>query len=140
MARLKTQVTYPRNQVLAVLRTLNELVVSLDQIGSASYDMTKAEHQAALSEFMGPKMFRKWARARAILSAPFSTALGADEMDELEREMQALSIGMTERGRQAGDAQTKLLQATARSRWGCILFVSGAPCLSRFVGPPRHSL
>jgi hypothetical protein len=65
------------------------LVVSLDQIGSASYDMTEAENNAALSDFMRRhKMFRKLARARAILSAPFPTELGADEMDELEREMQ----------------------------------------------------
>jgi len=86
----KNQVTYQRKKVIAVLRTLNELVVSLDQIGSASYDMTKAEHQAALSDFMGPKMFRKLASARAILSAPFSAKLGVDEMDELEREMQEI--------------------------------------------------
>ena len=84
----KSQITYPRKKVIAVLRTLNELVVSLDQIGSASDDMTETENLAALSDFMGPKMFRKLARARAILSAPFSTKLGADEMDELEREMQ----------------------------------------------------
>src|SRR5262245_13318026 len=90
MRAANKQITYQRRRVIAVLRTLNELVVSLDQIGSASYDMTKAEHQAAISEFMGPKMFRKLARARAILSAPFSTELGADEMDELEREMQGI--------------------------------------------------
>jgi hypothetical protein len=84
----KNQVTYQRKKVVAIVRTLNELVVSLDQIGSASYEMTKVEHQSALSDFMGPKMFRKLARARAILSASFSTKDGADEMNELEREMQ----------------------------------------------------
>jgi|ERR1022692_1816788 hypothetical protein len=92
MRASKNQVTYPRKKVIAVLRALNELVVSLDQIGSASYDMTEVEHQAALSDFMGPKMLRKLARARAILSAPFSTKLGADEMDELEREMQDIQF------------------------------------------------
>jgi len=51
----KNQVTYPRKKVIAVLRTLNELVVSLDQIGSASYDMTEAKRQAALSDFMRPQ-------------------------------------------------------------------------------------
>ena len=87
MRHTKNQVTYPRKKIIVVLRTLNELVVSLDQIGSPSYDMTKAEHQAALYDFMGPKMFRKLAQARSILSAPFPTELGADDMEELEREM-----------------------------------------------------
>jgi hypothetical protein len=85
----RSQVTYPRKKIIVVLRTLNELVVSLDQIGSASCDMTEAEHHCALSDFMRRhRMFRKLAQARAILSAPFPTELGADEMAELEREMQ----------------------------------------------------
>jgi len=43
------------------------------------YDMTEAKRQAALSDFMRPKMFRKLARARAIFVGSFSTKLGADE-------------------------------------------------------------
>jgi len=89
MPRPKGHITYPRKKVLAVLRTLNEFVVSLDHIGSASYDMTKVENDAALSDFIRRhKIFRKMAEARAILSEPFPTKLGADDMDELEREMQ----------------------------------------------------
>ena len=89
MRRPKSRISYPRKDVIAVLRTLNELVVSLDQLGSASYDMTKAASDAALSDFLRRhNIYRKTAEARRILSAPFSTALGADEMDELEREMQ----------------------------------------------------
>jgi hypothetical protein len=89
MRRPKDHITYPRKKVLAVLRTLNEFVVSLDHIGSASYDMTEAEHDAALTDFIRRhKIFRKMAEARTILSAPFPTKRGADDMDELEREMQ----------------------------------------------------
>jgi hypothetical protein len=88
MRRPKDHITYPRKKVLAVLRTLNEFVVSLDHIGSASCDMTQAEHDAALADFIRRhKMFRKMAEARTILSAPFPIRLGADDMDELEREM-----------------------------------------------------
>ncbi len=80
---------YPRKQIITVLRTLNELEVSLDRIGSASYDMTEVEYRAALSDFIKRhKIFRKAAQARRILSAPFSSKVGADGMDELEREMQ----------------------------------------------------
>jgi hypothetical protein len=37
-------ITYPRRQVLEVLRILEELVVSLDRIGSASFEKTKLEN------------------------------------------------------------------------------------------------
>jgi len=89
MRASKNQVAYPRKKIIAVLRSLEELVVSLDRIGSASYGMTKAEHDAALADFIQRhKIFRKAAQARRILSEPFPTTLGADHMDELEREMQ----------------------------------------------------
>ena len=85
-------VTYSREQILEVLRTLNEIVVSLDHIGSASYDMTKRGRTAALEEFISDHhISRKTAKARMILSAAFSTRVGADGMDELEREMQGVS-------------------------------------------------
>ena len=83
----KNRIAYPRKQILEVLRTLEELVVSLDQLGSA--DMTKQEHDSAVSHFIQRhRIFRKAARARRILSEPFPAAVGADGMDELEREMQ----------------------------------------------------
>ena len=85
----KNHIAYPRKRIIEVLRTLNELVVSLDRIGSASYDMTKAQHDAALTDFIQRhKIFRKAAQARRILSEPFPTTLGPDDMDELEREME----------------------------------------------------
>jgi hypothetical protein len=91
MGRPKNQVTYSRKEVLAVLRTLNEFVVSLDHVGSASYDTTSAEHDAALTDFIQRhKVFRKMAQARAILSKPFTGPVGPDGMDELEREMQGI--------------------------------------------------
>jgi hypothetical protein len=89
MRASKSKISYPRKQIIQVLRTLNELVVSLDRIGSASYDMSKAQNDAALTDFVRRhKIFRKTAEARQILSTPFSSAVGADGMDELEREMQ----------------------------------------------------
>jgi hypothetical protein len=85
----KGHISYPRKQIIKVLWTLNELAVSLDRLGSASYDMTKAQSDAVLSDFIERhKIYRKTAEARRILSAPFSTAIGGDGMDELERAMQ----------------------------------------------------
>jgi hypothetical protein len=87
----KKKISYPRKQIIQVLRTLNELVVSLDRIGSASYDMTKAQSDAVLSDFIRRhKIFRKVADARRILSVPFSTVVDTDGMDELERKMQRI--------------------------------------------------
>jgi len=87
--RSMKNIAYPRRKDIEVLRTLNEIVVSLDHIGSASYDMSKHEQLAALEEFIsGHRIFHKTAKARQILSSAFSTRAGADGMDELEREMQ----------------------------------------------------
>jgi hypothetical protein len=83
------QIAYPRSQIINVLRTLDELVVSLDRIGSSSSDMTELEQNAAIANFIrNHDVFRKVAQARQILSEPFPTALGPDGMEDLEREMQ----------------------------------------------------
>src|SRR5579859_3273199 len=91
MLPLMKTVKYPRKKVIEVLRTLNEIVVSLDHPGSASYDMTKKERLEVLEEFvLKHKVFQKTAKARAILSGAFSSKLGPDGMDELAREMQGI--------------------------------------------------
>ena len=85
----KKKVTYPRSEVLKVLRTLSEIVVSLDRIGSASVGIPQGRANAQLWEFVKKhKVARKLANARAALSEPFSQEIGSDDMDELEREMQ----------------------------------------------------
>jgi hypothetical protein len=72
----KDRITYPRKKLLAVLRTLNEFVVSLDRIGSASYDMAKVDNNAALADFIERhKIFRKMAQARAIYLNLFPPSL-----------------------------------------------------------------
>ena len=85
------QIAYPRTQIIEVLRTLEELVVSLDRIGSSSSDMTELEQNAAIANFIrNHNAFQKLAQARQILSEPFPTSLGPDGMEELEREMQGV--------------------------------------------------
>ena len=46
----KNHIVYPRTQIIKVLRTLNELVVSLDRLGST--EMTKGEHDSAVADFI----------------------------------------------------------------------------------------
>ena len=85
------QVSYPRKKIVEVLRTLEEIVVSLDRIGSGAHDQTKEEHDATVAAFIQKHaIFKKAAKARRILSDAFSRELGPDDMEELEREMQGV--------------------------------------------------
>ena len=85
-------IEYPQESALDVLRTLDELVVSLDRIGAATADLTPERRAAIIDTFIRDHdIFRKAARARAILSEPFPTALGPDDMEFLEREMRSVS-------------------------------------------------
>src|SRR5688572_26972078 len=94
------RVSYQRKKVIEVLRTLNELVVSLDRIGAAAADQTTAEHDAALAAFVRRhRIFKKAAQARRILSEPFSTRVGSDGMDELERAMESVRYWKPARSR-----------------------------------------
>ncbi len=79
---------YDRDAVLAVLRDLEQIVVSLDRIGSATQEQSETDQDAALAAFVREwEVFRKLASARRILSEPFSDELGPDDMDELEYEL-----------------------------------------------------
>jgi hypothetical protein len=87
------KLTYSRKEIIDVLRTLNEIVVSLDRLGSAAHEMTPRQHDAELTKFIrGHKIFRKVAKARMTLSEPFPSKVGSDGMDELERAMQKISF------------------------------------------------
>jgi len=80
---------YERSKIIAALRDLNMIVVSLDRIGSCAEDLEEDEYHRVTSEFIDDwEVCRKLANLRMILSEPFSTELGPDNMDELEREMQ----------------------------------------------------
>jgi hypothetical protein len=82
-------ICYSREEILKVLRTLDTCVVSLDRIGSSGAELSQAEFDEVLREFIvGWDVTRQLAHARRILSEPFSEELGEDDMDELEREMQ----------------------------------------------------
>lgn len=82
-------VTYRREHAIGVLRLLEELVVSLDRLASASSEMSPSRFDAALSAFIADhQILAKAAHARRLLSAPFPTEVGPDDMDELERALQ----------------------------------------------------
>ena len=74
MSAPKNHIAYPRKQVFEVLRTLNELVVSLDQLGSA--EMTKQERDSAVFDFIQRhRICRKTAKARRFCPNHFQRQL-----------------------------------------------------------------
>jgi hypothetical protein len=80
-----------RADLIAVLRHLNQIVVSLDHIGSAASDLGEEEFKNAALEFLIKwDVFRKLAQSRHILDKNFPDDLGDDGMSELEREFQGL--------------------------------------------------
>jgi hypothetical protein len=84
-------ITYPRSEIIGVIRTLNLLVVSMDRIGSATADKSETEQALTLCRFFDKyDVFQKLASARRSLHDAFSYELGADGMDELERDLQDL--------------------------------------------------
>ena len=78
-----------RTDLIEALEYLNQIVVSLDRIGSYASDISKEEYEKITIEFLHKwKVWKKLSKIRSILSEPFSRELGEDDMDELERELQ----------------------------------------------------
>jgi len=78
-----------RADLIAVLRDLNTIVVSMDRIGSCAEDVGREQHDRLLLDFFDQwDVWKKLSEARSMLSEPFSYELGKDNMDELERELQ----------------------------------------------------
>lgn len=80
-------IRYKRSTILAILRDLETIVVSLDRLGS-TYESDRApEYARRMVEFIHDwEVFHRLARARTLLSAPFD----ALDPDELEQEMEGV--------------------------------------------------
>ncbi len=76
--------TIRRSDLLRVLSHLECIVVSLDRIGSSQADNVDELTIAFLDDW---NVFGRLAETRQILSGPFPEELGADDMEELEREL-----------------------------------------------------
>lgn len=86
---MSNKVPLDRTDLVEVLSTLNSIVASLDRLTMAHADLSAEHwHAAIVDYFLQSKALKQLARARKLLSAPFSTELGPDHMDELEREFE----------------------------------------------------
>lgn len=86
--RQKDVVCYPRKDIIAVLEILNQIVVSFDRIGSSYHDDPDGLMRATDSFIDNWDISSKLSHTRTLLSDAFSDEVGADDMDELERELQ----------------------------------------------------
>jgi hypothetical protein len=78
-----------KRDLIGILRDLNTIVVSIDRIGSSAPEISQESNERLLLDFLDQwNVWGKLAEIRAKLSEPFSSELGKDGMDELEREMQ----------------------------------------------------
>jgi hypothetical protein len=78
-----------RADLIAVLRDLNTIVVSMDRIGSCAEEVGLEQNNRLLLDFFDQwDVWQKLSEARSKLSEPFSYELGEDNMDELERELE----------------------------------------------------
>lgn len=83
------QVSFQENEIVEVLKHLNGIVVSLDKLTSAHIDLSPELWRTAVFEyFMSSEALKALPNCRTILSRPFSTEIGPDNMDDLERALQ----------------------------------------------------
>ncbi|MCO6511854.1 MAG: hypothetical protein J5I65_13775 [Aridibacter famidurans] len=92
MNKDEESITYRRSDIISILRDLNEIVVSLDRIGSEFEGLSgEDEYNRLVEEFLTEwKVINKLSRARTLLQDAFSYDLGPDDMCELEREFKDL--------------------------------------------------
>jgi hypothetical protein len=77
---------FKKSDIVNVLKHIEELVVSLDRITAAYHDVPREQWKEIVVEyFLESEGLMALSNCRTILSAPFSTELGDDDMDELER-------------------------------------------------------
>ncbi|NVD97554.1 hypothetical protein [Massilia sp. BJB1822] len=79
---------FEKQEIIEVLRNIEGIVVSLGRLTMAHADMPEDMWKEAVFEyFLKSKALMSLPSCREILSAPFSTELGDDDMGELERAM-----------------------------------------------------
>ena len=83
------EIKFKKDDIVSVLKHMNELVVSLDRITSAWHDVPREIWKEIVVEyFLQSEGLKALSTCREILSEPFSRELGPDDMDELERALE----------------------------------------------------
>lgn len=87
---MKTKkITLRAADVKTIIKDLSVVVVSMDHIGSTYYNAPR-ECAMELGKFLDPRVFRRLARARGILSKAFNSQCEKSEVLQLEQEAENL--------------------------------------------------
>ncbi|WP_444957165.1 hypothetical protein [Microbulbifer sp. ZKSA002] len=85
------ELIYSKEEILSVLRDINEFVVSLDQMNKVHHEFgEEAWKDEIIDYFQSARVSDRLAQVRSMLSKPFPSEIGPDDMDDLEREMQGV--------------------------------------------------
>lgn len=79
-------ITLSGESALEALAELEFMLISLHKIGSHYMDKPVEKYNAATTSFIdNSHITHRLAKIRSILSEPFDTSLGHDDMDDIER-------------------------------------------------------
>jgi hypothetical protein len=79
---------FSKPDILEALRVVEEFVVSMGKLDCIAHNHGREAWEREVVRFLcSHEIDKKMAKVRTTLSKPFCRDLGADDMDELEREM-----------------------------------------------------
>ncbi|NBF06495.1 hypothetical protein GV819_29890 [Pseudomonas sp. Fl5BN2] len=86
-------ITLSGEQALQALAELEFVLISLHKMGAYYMDKPVADYQRATTDFIdNQQVTQRLALVRRILSEPFDSTLGDDDMDDIERHVQGLEL------------------------------------------------
>jgi hypothetical protein len=93
MLEKNKKIVIARESALKALAEIEFILISLHKMGSYYNGKPVEEYQRATTEFIdNEKVTQKLAKVRRIISEGFDTALGEDDMDDIERRLEAISF------------------------------------------------
>ena len=97
---MKQEVTYKTEDIVEILRHIQEIVVSLARLGSAASDMSEEEWRNAVTEFiLNHDVANKLSSARRVLSSQFDDEAKNKDVSELEKLMENIEYWSYEKSK-----------------------------------------
>jgi hypothetical protein len=85
---MEERISILRQDLVETVKFVDELVVSLDRIGSSTAELTAIERAKVADRYLDEwNVFRRASAVRRALAEYFDRELGSEDMDELEREL-----------------------------------------------------
>lgn len=93
MIEANNKITLSGESALEALAELEFILISLHKIGSYYADKSTDKYQRTTTKFIDDKhVAQRLAKVRKILSDPFDSSFGDDDMDDIERYVNQLAF------------------------------------------------